>query len=125
MSRNQAERRPRQERRSHARFPRTFEAQGSAEAGDVVARMVASDLSLGGLYCASSIDYPEMTRLSVRLMLPERRTGTVEPLDVEAVVVRHRELPSPTGNNRYELALFFSGMRDAEREKLARFLAVA
>jgi hypothetical protein len=58
-------------------------------------------------------------------MLPENRTGSVEPLDVEAVVVRHREMPSPTGSHRYELALFFAGMRDTEREKLARFLAVA
>ena len=66
-----------------------------------------------------------MTRLSVRLMLPERRSGAVEPLDVEAVVVRRRELPSPTGSHRFELALFFAGMRDTEREKLARFLAVA
>ncbi len=125
MSRNQAERRPRPERRSHARFQRTIEAHGTAEAGDVVARMVANDLSLGGLYCSSSVDFPEMTRLAVRLMLPERRTGAVEPLDVEAVVVRHRELPSSAGNRRYELALFFAGMRDTERERLARFLAVA
>ena len=125
MSRNQAERRPRAERRSHARFPHTFEAHGTAEAGDVVARMVASDLSLGGLYCSSSVDFPEMTRLAVRLLLPERKTGGVEPLEVEAVVVRHRELPSPAGNHRYELALFFAGMRDGERERLARYLAVA
>ncbi len=125
MSRNQAERRPRPERRSHARFQHSFEAHGKAEAGDVVARMVANDLSLGGLYCSSSVDFPEMTRLAVRLLLPERRTGAVEPLEVDAVVVRHREMASPTGGHRYELALFFSGMRDTDRERLARFLAVA
>src|SRR5512140_2929416 len=112
LSRNQAERRARAERRSHARFQRTIEAQGSPEEGDVVARMVASDLSLGGLYCSSSVDFPEMTRLSVRLLLPEQRTGAAEPLDVQAVVVRHREVPSPTGSQRYELALYFAGMRD-------------
>jgi hypothetical protein len=120
-----AERRPRPDRRSHARFQHTIEAHGTAEAGDVVARMIANDLSLGGLYCSSSVDFPEMTRLAVRLMLPERRTGVPEPLDVDAVVVRHRELPSPSGNARYELALFFAGMSDAQRERLARFLAVA
>jgi hypothetical protein len=125
LSPNQAERRSRAERRSHARFQRTIEAHGTVEAGDVVARMVANDLSLGGLYCSSSVDFPEMTRLAVRLMLPENRSGSVEPLDVEAVVVRHREMPSPTGSHRFELALFFAGMRDTEREKLARFLAVA
>ena len=125
MSPNQAERRPRSERRSHARFQHAIEAHGTPEAGDVVARMVANDLSLGGLYCSSSVDFPEMTRLAIRLLRPERKTGAAEPLDVEAVVVRHRELPSPTGSHRYELALFFAGMRDTDRERLARFLAVA
>jgi len=118
--------RNRVERRSHARFQHTFELQGlSPDDGGVVARMVATDLSLGGLYCSSSVDFPEMTRLDVRLLLPERKTGAAEPLDVEAVVVRHRPIHSATGNGRYELALFFSGMSDAQREKLARFLAVA
>jgi hypothetical protein len=125
LNRMHNERRARPERRSHARFEHTVEAHGTPETGDVVARMVASDLSLGGLYCSSSVDFPEMTRLAIRLMLPERRTGALEPLEVDAVVVRHREMPSPTGNSRYELALFFAGMSDEERERLARFLAVA
>ena len=113
------------ERRSHARFPTTVELEGTPQAGGIVARMVARDLSLGGLYCVSSVDFPEMTRLQVRLMLPERRTGESEPLDVEAVVVRHRPLASVTGNGRFELALFFATLGDTERERLARYLAVA
>jgi hypothetical protein len=125
LNRIHNERRSRAERRSHARFDYTVEAHGTPETGDVVARMVASDLSLGGLYCSSSVDFPEMTRLAIRLLLPERRTGAPEPLEVDAVVVRHREMSSPTGNSRYELALFFSGMSDHQRERLARFLAVA
>jgi hypothetical protein len=79
--------------------------------------MTASDLSLGGLYCSSSRDYPEMTRLAVRLRLDE------EPLDVEAVVVRREPRESASGNGRYELALFFTSMSDDARETLARFLA--
>lgn len=119
------DRRPRPERRSHARFERSVELQGTPESGGVVARMTADDLSLGGLHCSSSMDFPEMTRLAVRLMLPERGSVAVEPLEVEAVVVRRRELPSAGGNGRFELALFFSGMSDAQRERLARFLAIA
>ena len=125
MNRTYTDRRPRAERRSHARFDRSLEVHGTSEPGGVVARMIANDLSLGGLYCSSSLDFPEMTRLAVRLMLPERRSGAVEPLDVEAVVVRHREISSTLGSGRYELALFFAGMSDAQREKLARFLALA
>ncbi len=112
----------RMERRSHARFAHTFEMQGTTDGGGVVARMVARDLSLGGLYCSSSADYPEMTRLAVRLMLP-RRDGAPDPFDVEAVVVRRRPISSTVGNERYELALFFTSLSDTKREMLARFLA--
>lgn len=111
------------ERRAHARFRRSFEIEGgrSGKSG-AVARMTASDLSLGGLYCSSSEDYPEMTRLAVRLLLPSG-SGRIDPLEAEAVVVRRKKLKSSTGNGRFELGLFFTRMDDAEREKLARYLA--
>jgi hypothetical protein len=125
LNRSYTDRRTRPERRSHARFDRSLEVHGVSEPGGAIARMVASDLSLGGLYCSSCVDFPEMTRLAVRLMLPERRSGELEPLDVEAVVVRHRETASALGSGRYELALFFAGMTDTQREKLARYLALA
>jgi hypothetical protein len=109
------------ERRSHARFPHSFEIEGPTEADGSVARMTASDLSLGGLYCSSSRDYPEMTRLAVRLRLPAEIESA--PVDVEAVVVRRERRESASGNGRFELALFFTRMGDDAREALARFLA--
>jgi len=109
------------ERRSHARFPHQFEIEGPQDENGTVARMVASDLSLGGLHCSSSTDYPEMTRVAVRLILPNG--GRVETLDVEAVVVRRMELASSSGSKRFELGLFFTGLSDEARTRLARFLA--
>lgn len=109
------------ERRSHARFPHRFEIEGPRDGGGTAARMVSSDLSLGGLQCSSSHDYPEMTRLAVRLHLPNGEA--VEPLDIDAVVVRRREVSAASGGSRYELALFFTAMHDDARERLARFLA--
>ena len=92
-----------------------------AAAEGVASRMVASNLSLGGLYCTSSTDFPEMTRLAVTLLLPHRDESA--PVDLEAVVVRRRELPSVTGNgDRYELALFFTKVNAEAREELQRFL---
>ena len=73
------------ERRSSPRKTRSFEVQGRADAGEL-ARMTASDLSLGGLYCTSSADFPEMTRLAVTLMLADPHTDEPQPLDVQAVV---------------------------------------
>ena len=109
------------ERRSHARFPHQFEIEGLEEGHGTQGRMVASDLSLGGLHCSSSRDYPEMTRLAVRLMLPNG--SRVDVLDVDAVVVRRMELPSVSGAPRFELGLFFTGLSDDARARLARFLA--
>ena len=113
------------ERRRHARFPRSFEIEGKDGSGGTVARMVASDLSLGGLYCSSSEDFAEMTRLAVRLLLPAIDDDKARPetLDAEAVVVRRRKIKSAAGNGRFELALFFTGISDADRERLARYLA--
>lgn len=111
---------PTAERRAHARFPKTVSLEGTApESGDL-ARMVASDLSLGGLYCTSTSDYPELTRLAVRMNLEDN--GASHPLDIDAVVVRRKELNSSTGKPRFELALFFPSLDDDQRERIARFL---
>jgi hypothetical protein len=115
------------ERRSHVRFGRTIELEGAGPGQEpVVARMVSRNLSLGGLYCTSTHDFPEMTRLAVRLMLPADggSPGAVEPADVTAVVVRRRRLEdSSSGAPRVELALLFTSMSDRTRERLARFLS--
>ena len=106
------------ERRTHTRLRKSFELSGGPGVGEPVARMVASDLSLGGLYCVSTQDFAEMTQLSVRLDL----NGMLE---VDAVVVRRKPLRSPTnGNSRYELALFFTGLTDDQRERIASYLAL-
>ncbi len=116
----------RDERRTHDRHAATLEFRGVTDGGDTIARMTTKDLSLGGVYCTSSNDFPEMTRLAVRLMLPDRSgNGGPEPLDAQAVVVRRRPVFSAVGRGRYELALFFTSMDDADRQRLARFLAVA
>jgi hypothetical protein len=109
------------ERRTHARFAHRITIEGPPDGEGTVARMVASDLSLGGLHCSSSHDYPEMTRLGVRLQLPNG--ARVETLDVQAVVVRRTELDSSSGAARFELGLFFTGLSDEAKDRLARFLA--
>ncbi len=108
------------ERRNHPRYSTSLELQGTPQDGGVVARMVADNLSVGGLYCTSTVDFPEMTRLAVRLMVP--RKGETHPLDVEAVVVRRRPVPSSNGNPRYELALLFTNLDDIVRESISRLV---
>jgi c-di-GMP-binding flagellar brake protein YcgR len=114
------------ERRAHARFDRTVDIHPPEEHAGTLARMVSRNLSLGGLQCVSPDPIPEMTRLAVRLMIPDGAPGNgPEPLDVEAVVVRSQALPSAAREARYELGLFFTSMSDGARERLARFLAAS
>jgi hypothetical protein len=114
------------ERRAHPRIPTEFQLQGSSEKGGVVARMVANNLSLAGLRCTSASDFPEMTRLAVRLLLPTNNgsENETEPVDLEAVVVRSQPLaPASGGSARFELGLFFTGVDDETRQRLASFIA--
>lgn len=109
------------ERRVHKRHDRTFVMEGALEHNGVVARMMASNLSAGGVYCTSNVDFPEMTRLGVRMMLGKDEEES--PLDLEAVVVRRKVLQSSTGNgNRFELALFFTKVDDLQKTRLNSFI---
>ena len=111
------------ERRAHHRIETDLQIQGSPEHGDIVARMTASNLSLGGLQCTSASGFPEMTRLAVRLMLPAAHADESAPLDIEAVVVRCEEAErSCNGDARYTLALFFTRLDDIARERLTQFI---
>jgi len=116
------------ERRAHERHATHLSVQGTqGPPGDsgIVARMVARNLSAGGLYCTSSTDFPEMTRLAVRLMLPvdDRPGAETAALDLEAIVVRREEVVSATGAERYELALFFTNLEASARRRIERYLA--
>ncbi len=109
---------PNSDRRAHERINHTIEFEGFQNEPNTVARMVASNLSIGGVYCTSCTDFPEMTRLGVRMSLPHNGN-----LEVEAVVVRRRELPSPSGgDDRYELALFFISITPEQKALLSGYL---
>lgn len=112
------------ERRAHTRYATQIQVQGTPEDGGVVARMISSNLSVGGLACVSTANFAEMTRLAVRMMLPLKGCDEdFAPLDVEAVVVRSEEIGSATGSQRFELALFFTQMEEEVKEQLRQFLA--
>jgi hypothetical protein len=114
------------DRRAHERIESQLVFEGFGGEQETVARMVATNLSMGGVYCTSSNDFPEMTRLGVRMALPPNGSqGARESLslDVEAIVVRKRSLPSPTGGDpRFELALFFTNINEEQKQMLSNYL---
>ena len=113
------------DRRIHERYSTELKMQGGTPEDGVLARMVARNLSLGGLYCTSTQDFPEMTRLAVRLMLPVggSRNGDTDPIELEAVVVRRERLPEAiNGDERFQFALFFTEVEAEARRRLQVYL---
>jgi hypothetical protein len=111
------------ERRAHRRVAARFALSGTPDAGHV-ARMVASNLSMAGLQCTSSADFPELTRLAVRLELPvDGQDSSTAAVDIEAVVVRREETESSSSSEgRFRLALFFTKVDDTAKRRLASYL---
>jgi len=113
------------ERRVHTRYVTELDIQGSPDEGGVVARMVARNLSVGGLYCTSTTDFAEMTRLAVRLQLPLKNGGDnihTEAVDLEAVVVRRTESTRSNGTEKFDLALFFTNIESEQKAQIQRYL---
>ena len=87
--------------------------------------MITENVSMGGLYCSSTMAFPEMTCLSVRMKLPPRegRPQKADLISFEAVVVRQEREVLDDGTPRYKLALFFTGFEEGGEESLSRYLA--
>jgi hypothetical protein len=98
--------------------------EGVPDAGGVFAEMQTENLSVGGVYCSSSQDFPEMTKLAVRLRLPMNdRRLSVATVEAEAVVVRRELVRAADGDPQYRLALFFTNMDDRSSDLLTDYLA--
>ncbi len=109
------------ERRAHERHPVRFEVEARPADGGPAARMQARNLSMGGLFCVSAVGDAPMTRLEGRLLLPALTSGS-EELTVGATVVRRVERPEAPEDERWELALLFTGLGDDLRERLEHHL---
>lgn len=114
--------RQRKERRKYPRLETEIVLRGRSRQGDCEALLVTENLSLGGIYCTSSVDIPEMTCLAVQMTLPavgdDRGDETIE---VEAVVVR-REVVS-AAKPHFKLALLFTFLDERATDLIAAYLA--
>lgn len=82
------------------------------------------DLSAGGLRCKAPAYLAPMTKMELSLILPAAgSTITEQVIRGEAVVVRSEPLTAePANDGTYRVALFFSKMEQADRDKLNAFL---
>ena len=82
------------------------------------------DLSAGGLRCTAPVFLSPMTRMALSLVLPPGPGGSDEEQVVsgEAVVVRSEPAAPGKPGELYNVALFFSRMEEADRQRLQNFL---
>jgi len=78
------------------------------------------NLSVSGAYCVVKRFLPPMTKLQIRLELPDRLGSRA--ISCEGVVVRAQPpAPSPR-QSAYHVAVFFSGISDRSRALLAEYV---
>lgn len=106
------------ERRRHprirSRLPLELRRGGTFEIIETI------DLSCIGANCRIHRPLPEMTRLQIILSLPTGDDGApVDLVSCDGVVVRSER----RGDGDHRIAIFFDDIPDADKEKLARFIA--
>ena len=113
------------DKRRHPRVAQRIKVRSSSREA---VELETIDLSAGGFSCTAPAFLPLMTKLALSLVLPTDRpsatdkTNGHETVTGEAVVVR-TEPPAPVdGQGTYRVALFFSKMDDADRQRLHDFL---
>jgi hypothetical protein len=112
------------ERRKHPRIATEIVLRGMPEDGGDSVQLVTENVSMGGVYCTSSVDLPEMTCLAVQMTLPGvgGDGSSADVIDVQAVVVR-RELISDEEGTHFKLALLFTYLDERATELLSKYLA--
>lgn len=113
-----------QERRSDRRYEHRIGAEVSTPPGTVSIETV--NISAGGALCLSSSPIPLMTRLRITLFLPSddgREATLLDPLVMNACVVRCEPAPDTRAGRKHLLAVFFTEVSDEDRAALERYLA--
>ncbi|MEE9217939.1 MAG: PilZ domain-containing protein [Acidobacteriota bacterium] len=78
------------------------------------------NISLCGAHCRSRYFLPVMTRINVTLLLPEE--AAPRRLDAEAVVVRVQPCSETAAEGSYDMALYFTRMKESDQIQLSRYL---
>jgi c-di-GMP-binding flagellar brake protein YcgR len=116
---------PTQDKRRHPRVAQRIRVRSSSREA---VELETIDLSAGGLSCTAPAFLPLMTKLAVSLVLPGHKSSVSgsddsQVVNGEAIVVRTDPSSPVQGNGSYRVALFFSRMEGADRERLLDFLA--
>ncbi len=106
------------ERRAAPRLAKQLPIILADAAGDMVVQ--TTNISASGAYCTLTRFLPPMTKLQVRLEVPDNpHHGRIA---CQGVVVRTEPSTPQPRRRRYDVAIFFSDITEHDRSALAHFV---
>jgi hypothetical protein len=80
------------------------------------------NLSVAGLCCTTSRQFPELSLVKIALDVAGAGDDERVRLELDGAVVRCTPLRHGTGKRRYEVALYFTDLSPKARQSLAEFV---
>jgi len=82
------------------------------------------NLSASGMYCKVDKDIPVMSRVRLRLILPdfEREDKKGRPLEVDGVVVRGHPVIIDGVTKHYDIAVFFDNISQKSKDAILAYI---
>ncbi|MFA6320677.1 MAG: PilZ domain-containing protein [Candidatus Omnitrophota bacterium] len=82
------------------------------------------DISASGIYCKIDKEIPLMSRVRIKLMVPEniRADKASKELDVDGVVVREHPVIIDGVVKHYDAAIFFDNLTSRDRETIQNYI---
>ena len=83
------------------------------------------DISASGIYCKIDREIPIMSRVRIKLMVPDSvkpDNGTRE-LDVDGVIVREHPVIIDGVIKHYDVAIFFDNLSEKDREVIQNYIS--
>jgi PilZ domain len=115
---------PIRERRKSPRIPAKLAMQVAGQDDASVLTTESINLSASGIQFGSRVFLSPLTKVALTLLLPPfgRRLRRERMLRCEGIIVRCEETPTARQKPRYELACYFTGLEEVDRELIEQYV---
>ncbi len=115
---------PIRERRKAPRIPAKLAMQVAGQEDESVLTTESINLSASGIQFGSRVFLSPLTKVALTLLLPPfgRRLRRERMLRCEGIIVRCEETPTARQKPRYELACYFTGLEEVDRELIEQYV---
>ena len=113
----------RPERRREPRIEADLPLKIGSEDAAVITQ--TRNISTLGMYCQVETEIPPMTKVSLTLYAPVPGKGknvVTRKVNCEGVVVRSEPVTEKDGSTRYNVAIYFSDLSEADRKAISLYV---